>query len=142
MDLKEKVVERDVVVAILIKSNSLLLQKKTIDYPLFPGGYWALFGGEVESGEKPEETLKRELKEEINFELNKFVLFDVKDYEVKNKQGKKYIFVVEFDKELKDISLGEGAGFAFFEFSELDSLRIIPVSYQSIKDYLGSIKTN
>lgn len=56
-----------VALAILYQQGKFLLQLRddipTILYP----GHWALFGGHLELGETPEEGLKRELVEEINY---------------------------------------------------------------------------
>jgi len=57
-----------VALAILEQEGRFLMQLRddipTILYP----GVWGLFGGHLEAGESPEIGLKRELKEEINYE--------------------------------------------------------------------------
>ncbi len=57
-----------VALAILEQDGRFLMQLRddipTILYP----GVWGLFGGHLEAGESPEIGLKRELKEEINYE--------------------------------------------------------------------------
>ncbi|MBI2449061.1 NUDIX domain-containing protein [Candidatus Pacearchaeota archaeon] len=57
------------IVALIIKNNKLLLVKGK--------GYSELWtpGGKREEGESEEETLKRELKEEINLDLQSMVFF-------------------------------------------------------------------
>lgn len=54
-------------IAILYQDQKFLLQLRD-DYPqiLYPG-HWAFFGGHVESGEQPEQALRRELQEEIGY---------------------------------------------------------------------------
>jgi len=56
----------------LILENSegkILLQlrddKSNLPYP----GCWGTFGGQIEEGETPEEAIRREIKEELNYEL-------------------------------------------------------------------------
>ena len=136
-----KMMNRDVVEAILVtKDNKVLLQKKTVDYPICPGGYWTFFGGEVEKSEHPIIALNRELKEEIDFKPKNFNQFAIKDYEIAGRVGKRFIYTVLFDGDLKDISLTEGAGFAFFEESELEDLKLVPLIKDTIKEYFKSIK--
>jgi 8-oxo-dGTP pyrophosphatase MutT (NUDIX family) len=57
----------EVALAILHQEGKFLMQlrddKPGIRYP----GHWGLFGGHLESGETPEEGLKREVLEEINY---------------------------------------------------------------------------
>jgi 8-oxo-dGTP pyrophosphatase MutT (NUDIX family) len=58
-----------VALAILYRDGKFLLQLRdnipSIRYP----GQWGLFGGHLEAGETPDEGLKRELLEEINYSV-------------------------------------------------------------------------
>jgi 8-oxo-dGTP diphosphatase len=58
-----------VAIAILYRENKFLMQlrenKPNIRYP----GVWALFGGHIEIGETPQETVRREILEEIGYSL-------------------------------------------------------------------------
>lgn len=127
--------ERHVAEAILVNSKGeVLLQKKTTDYK-FGGGIWTAFGGEIKGGESPEEAVKRELKEETGCEIDKVKLLDVEDYALLDKKGKRYIFEVVFDKPMSEISLNEGAGFAFFDKSELNHVKIHPLYLETLRKY-------
>ena len=59
----------EVAIAILYRDGKFLLQLRDdipgIAYP----GCWALFGGHIEPGEIPEIALKRELQEEIGYDV-------------------------------------------------------------------------
>ncbi|MBT96562.1 MAG: NUDIX domain-containing protein [Candidatus Pacearchaeota archaeon] len=129
--------KRDIAEAIIVNNKSeILLQKKSLDYPIIPGGYWSVFGGEIENGETPEQALKREIKEEIEFNINKFKLFRIKDYKLSvGFYGKRYIFEVLFDREIFNIILKEGAGFAFFNISEINSIKLEPLCLEILKEY-------
>jgi len=75
-----------------IKGNQVFvyLQKRTKDAKKLPD-FFGFFGGGAEGNENPEETLKREIKEELNFVLESFNHF------------KKY----EFDDSVQDVFLLE-----------------------------------
>ncbi len=53
------------------------------------GEHWSFFGGSIEEDETPEQTMKREIKEEMGF--------DMKDYKYFNK----YVFVPKNNPDLE-----------------------------------------
>ena len=53
--------------------NEILLQKKDLTFPRWPG-CWCMFGGGVEGNEDPETALKREIKEERDYDLGEITL--------------------------------------------------------------------
>lgn len=72
----------DVVAGILInKNNEILIAKRKEEKIL--GGYWEFPGGKIDDGETPEESLIRELMEEmnINIKINKYFGENIYDYE-------------------------------------------------------------
>jgi 8-oxo-dGTP diphosphatase len=54
----------EVVAALIIQSNRILLGQRSASRAFYPG-VWDLFGGHVEPGESHEQTLVRELVEEV-----------------------------------------------------------------------------
>ena len=112
---------KDLAGCILVnRKNEVLLQKKTLDYKTAIRGCWCIFGGEIKKGETPEETAKREIKEEINYKIKNIKPFYIKDYKLENgRHGKLYVFTAFFEGDISDISLCEGAGFAFFSASAI-----------------------
>lgn len=113
---------------IINNKGEILLQKKTMDYKGFPG-MWSLFGGEAES-KNIEMEMERELEEEIGMRIPIKFLFNFvyENYTF-------HIFLSEFN-DLDKISIGEGAGVAFFEKKEIEKLKIIPPCAQAIKTFL------
>ncbi len=47
-----------------------------------PGSGWGMPGGFMQAGEQPEETLRRELREEVGLEVEKVQLFSTRAYKV------------------------------------------------------------
>ncbi|BAY23809.1 NUDIX hydrolase [Calothrix sp. NIES-2100] len=65
----------EVAIAILYQQNKFLMQlRDNIPTILYPG-YWALFGGHIESGETPDIAVKREILEEIAYDFPNFSEF-------------------------------------------------------------------
>jgi mutator mutT protein len=62
----------DVVAAILINDNKVLIAQRAEDDPL--AGLWEFPGGKIEAGESPEQSLIREMQEEfcIDIEVKEF----------------------------------------------------------------------
>ena len=55
----------DVVAALIVQSGRVLLGLRSAGREFYPD-VWDLFGGHIEVGEEPEETLVRELQEELS----------------------------------------------------------------------------
>ena len=121
--------EIEIVVCIIEnEEGEILLQKKTTDYKRAPG-VWTFFGGEAES-EDLEKEMIRELKEELNFELPVKFLFKI------HSGISIHVFYGKLN-DLSKISLGEGAGFAFFARKELDDLKLDEVPKIVLNKYFN-----
>ena len=73
--------------ALINDANEILLSKRAKNKHL--GGFWEFPGGKVETGEVPEIALIREIKEEINININNkcvaplsFSEFDYKEFQL------------------------------------------------------------
>ncbi len=124
--------EKIIVVSIIENSKKeMLLQKKTLDYPLYPG-VWCFVGGGAKSEDLHKE-IQREIKEELGIKLSVKFLFGQR---VISKMGKSmfYVFLSRLDK-IKDVKIGEGAGVAFFAKKELRELRINPETKKILNTY-------
>ena len=74
-------------IALTNEANEILLSKRPNNKHL--AGFWEFPGGEVESGETPEGALIREIKEELNIDINdkciaplSFSEFDYKEFQL------------------------------------------------------------
>lgn len=78
----------------VIKRNSEIFVSKRAD-TLHQGGKWEFPGGKIESGETPLQALSRELKEEIDIEVQQASDFMLIEHDYGDKQVKLYIHLVE-----------------------------------------------
>jgi 8-oxo-dGTP diphosphatase len=131
----------DIVAAIILnEKGEVLLQKKDFDYHWFPG-YWGFFGGEIESNEMPRDALKRELYEELRCEVNNLEFF--KKYSYRDscqkgmRQGNMHIYVCKLKGNISNLSLNEGAGFAFFSKNENLPKPMISHNHEALEEYLN-----
>ena len=118
---------------ILNEKGEILLQKKDSSYVPFPQK-WCFFGGHIEEGETPEDTIVREVIEEIGIHLS-FNFFKKLNWDNEAKDDL-HIFSATFNGDPSKIRLGEGAGFAFFRKDEIASLNMIDINKKILLDYL------
>ena len=85
--------------------------------------HWAFFGGEVEKDEKPEDTLIREIHEELTFHINKFTWFHEAIYvfpKNKHRITKKIYYKVNIDvDEVSSMIQTEGSDMRLMNLSEI-----------------------
>ena len=111
---------------ILYKKDEVLLQLRD-DKPDIPfPNYWSLFGGLIDEGETPEEALKREVKEEIRYNLKDFKqvhkgIRKEGDIEVEDN-----VFAAEIDCDISELKLTEGQALNFFPVKDLDKIKVMP----------------
>ncbi|MBS4033233.1 MAG: NUDIX domain-containing protein [Ignavibacterium sp.] len=106
---------------LLINSNNELLMLLRDNIPNIPfPNMWDIPGGQIEPGENPEETVKREMIEEMNLELGKIKLFKV--YESEDLMDS--VFWKRIDLEPDKIDLKEGQRIAYFSREELSQLKL------------------
>ena len=135
--IKKNMIERNVAAIIFTnKRGEVLLQKKDLTFKRWPGR-WSFFGGGLEQNENPAEALRREVKEEIGYDLTDEKLFTVYDYVDADRQGKMHIYTANFNESISSISIGEGAGFAFFAKEEIDGLSVIDHDLVILKKFFN-----
>ena len=119
---------------VLRRDRRFLMQlrddKEGIVYP----GQWGLFGGHLESGELPQEGLIREIKEELNYVVQKPTFFRC----YKSISATRYIFYADLDVEIKSLELNEGKDLDLVPLSNIRLGRHYSPKVQEER-HLGSI---
>ena len=91
--------QRVVAAAFIQKGDRILIAKRSPKAKVFPGMY-ELPGGKIEFGETPEEALKREIKEELDVEVEVFEPYHVFSYIAH--EGSAHYVEIAFICELKE----------------------------------------
>jgi len=128
--------ERSYVGALLVDTNGKLIAQQRDDKPgITNPGMVSLFGGTSHEGESPIETLRRELQEELELEVNSnnLLLQTVKHENGTNVACSIYI-VTGVDAE--KLKLHEGAGFATGTPEELLNRSVTGVTQQAIEAFV------
>ncbi|MEK6823604.1 MAG: NUDIX hydrolase [Nanoarchaeota archaeon] len=110
--------------------KKVLLHLRDNDLKVECPGYWGVIGGEIDKGENDAGAIKREIKEEIgdivkNVKRIGEIFVDKSEIVWKNTQLS--IFKGEIDKTEDEIKLNEGQKVKFFNISELDSIKMVPL---------------
>ena len=128
--------DRSYVGALLVDTNGKLIAQQRDDKPgITNPGMVSLFGGTSHEGESPIETLRRELQEELELEVNSnnLLLQTVKHENGTNVACSIYI-VTGVDAE--KLKLHEGAGFATGTPEELLNRPVTAVTQQAIEAFV------
>tara|TARA_Y100000310_G_C20688933_1_gene820943 strand:- start:421 stop:915 length:495 start_codon:yes stop_codon:yes gene_type:complete len=84
------------------KNKFLLYLRDNIPSIIFPN-HWSFIGGAIDKNESPIEALKREIKEEINYEVNNMEFFKsiiIKKHKIKDKEHTIYSFKNQSNKTI------------------------------------------
>lgn len=106
--------------AILIKNKKILLTKRSQSVSIFPG-YWTLPGWRCEESETLEETVIREIHEEVGLKFTPTELFQtsVLDYWKEKRRAHRFLGTYSGNICLQE---NECDGYAWFVYSEAITL--------------------
>jgi len=100
------------------------------------GEQFGFFGGHMEKGEAPEEALRREIKEELTYELDNFSFF--KKYGPRQYKESEYfitnfVFLVKLP-DLSEFKQNEGEGMQLFSIKDAKKLKLVSSDYFILDD--------
>lgn len=99
---------------------------------------WSFFGGGIEEGETPEQAVKREAMEELEYQLEGPKLVFVQEYRGENNHGKKYVFIEKYNPK-KALVQREGKDKGWFSIDEAKRLRIISHDLEVLEFIRGEL---
>lgn len=125
--------------ALLFDGNNKLLIYLRDDKPeiSFPG-YWDLFGGRVEAEETPEQALVRELKEELNIDIEKYELYKTFESPTEANPNVKFVYVVKIEAAAESLTLYEGQYLKAIDLYDYEKYRFANILAQILNDYVQS----
>lgn len=107
--------------------------KPGIPFPM----HWDLIGGHIEEGETPGEALVREVKEELNIELEEYEFF--KKYECNEGDAYpnvKFIYTGRINIPIEKITLLEGDRPQFFSYDEIPGIKFANIIKRVVMEYI------
>ena len=111
----------EVVAAIIIKGNQVFATQR--GYGEFKG-WWEFPGGKIESGECPQEALKREIKEELDAEISVGELLETVEWDYPTFHLTMHCFICTLKSE--SLHLNEHEESAWLTKETLDSVKWLP----------------
>jgi len=102
------------------------------------------FGGHKEKNETKEETIKREIQEELGLDINNledfrfFKHFHMKIYELDIELDRE-VFLAKIPKEVKTLKINEG-GMVLIKFKDSFNLKMIPGDIEILKEIYKELK--
>lgn len=127
--------------ALIVNGSRILLIKRAFEPS---AGKWSIPGGAVELGERVEEAVRREVREEVGIEIEDVELLGIYDSIVRDSNGdvKYHYVIVEYLARARSPEVtpsGEVAGYAWVSLDELEKLEITPSLRETLRRYREKI---
>ena len=117
----------EVVAAIIRDGDKIFATQR--GYGEFKGG-WEFPGGKIEAGESPEKALIREIKEELDVEIDVKELFDTVEYDYPDFHLTMHCFISSL--KTREIVLNEHEDARWLRKDKLDSVDWLPADEELI----------
>ncbi len=117
------------------KTKSVLLHQRDGNTKFNPN-MWAFFGGLAEDDETPTECFKREIKEELNIDVDTDQIVAVCDYLNEEFDTYRYVYFVESEISKNQMILGEGAEFDWISLDKLDDHELTEKTVKDLKTFI------
>tara|TARA_Y100000310_G_scaffold272474_1_gene287436 strand:+ start:3868 stop:4278 length:411 start_codon:yes stop_codon:yes gene_type:complete len=98
-----------------------------IKYP----GKWDLLGGHIEEGESPEEAIEREIKEEIEVNIARYMKFRYYEWE----DQIEHVYFMVLDLDLNETPCNEGQRLDYFSKEEIMNMDLAFHHNQILEDF-------
>jgi len=122
-------------VIILNNENKILIAKRA-EYKKIAPNRWNFIGGHIEDGESPSEAAFREVKEEVNLNLNNLKKSDKFIAKWNNAEFICHVFTSHIDK-IEDFKLNkEHSEYRFIKLIEFKEYDIVGFNYEQVVNYL------
>ena len=116
------------------RNEILLLLRDDFPHLKYPG-CWDIPGGGVEEGETPEQTIAREMQEEMGLDIAPFSLFTVTEFDDRTE----YTYWKRVDFEVEQINLMEGQRIAWFSLDEAKNMEVAFGGNVIIEAFIGKL---
>ena len=133
----------DAVAAVIRRADGCYLMQLRDDKPgIWYPATWGCFGGAVDGGESPMAALRRELREELEFDLREAVAISKLEFDLRpvglGKYYRAYYLVQMDDAQMERLVLHEGQRMQAFAYRDLMSgMPVTPYDAFAIHLYHG-----
>lgn len=109
----------------------ILLQHRDENIAILPGR-WSFFGGAIDSGESPDDAIKRETFEELEYSLVSQKLIMTQEFSTEIHDIIRYVYIEKYNSK-QQLILHEGQGMGWHEFSNIAKLKMDKFDIEVLK---------